>query len=198
MGEPAFLSEEVQKCFLKKMDLDKSICWMHECNFFFFRQFQGNPEPDLEVVTCSGYGKNGALSVLQVNHSYFSLGVVFVFVHGCCHRTNYGPVVVRAICRRSQYSAISWLGLPGLLQRSSKWPIKYSDTFACETNYFLWTTSCKVALFFSGKYFDFFYFICSQRSIRPQVVTTFELPGCHDMWTVISNEVKEDKKVKRK
>lgn len=36
---------------------------------------------------------------------------------------------------------------------------------------------------------------CSQRSIRPQVVTTFELPGCHDMWTVISNEVKEDKKV---
>uniref|UniRef100_G3P1X3 Cleavage and polyadenylation specificity factor subunit 1 n=1 Tax=Gasterosteus aculeatus TaxID=69293 RepID=G3P1X3_GASAC len=67
MGEPAFLSEE----------------------------FQNNPEPDLEVVVCSGYGKNGALSVLQ-------------------------------------------------------------------------------------------------RSIRPQVVTTFELPGCHDMWTVISNEVKKD------
>lgn len=39
MGEPAFLSEE----------------------------FQGNPEPDLEVVVCSGYGKNGALSVLQVS-----------------------------------------------------------------------------------------------------------------------------------
>uniref|UniRef100_A0A8C3ALU5 Cleavage and polyadenylation specificity factor subunit 1 n=1 Tax=Cyclopterus lumpus TaxID=8103 RepID=A0A8C3ALU5_CYCLU len=67
MGEPAFLSEE----------------------------FQSNPEPDLEVVVCSGYGKNGALSVLQ-------------------------------------------------------------------------------------------------RSIRPQVVTTFELPGCHDMWTVISNEEKEE------
>ncbi|KAJ3609793.1 hypothetical protein NHX12_024303 [Muraenolepis orangiensis] len=69
MGEPAFLSEE----------------------------FQSNPEPDLEVVVCSGYGKNGALSVLQ-------------------------------------------------------------------------------------------------RSIRPQVVTTFELPGCHDMWTVISNEAKDEKK----
>lgn len=27
------------------------------------------------------------------------------------------------------------------------------------------------------------------------MVTTFELPGCHDMWTVISSEVKEDKKV---
>lgn len=27
-----------------------------------------------------------------------------------------------------------------------------------------------------------------QRSIRPQVVTTFELPGCHDMWTVISEK----------
>ena len=27
-----------------------------------------------------------------------------------------------------------------------------------------------------------------QRSVRPQVVTTFELPGCTDMWTVLSNE----------
>ncbi|XP_068093974.1 cleavage and polyadenylation specificity factor subunit 1 isoform X2 [Hyperolius riggenbachi] len=62
MGEPAFLSEE----------------------------FQNSLEPDLEIVLCSGYGKNGALSVLQ-------------------------------------------------------------------------------------------------KSIRPQVVTTFELPGCHDMWTVISS-----------
>lgn len=25
-----------------------------------------------------------------------------------------------------------------------------------------------------------------QREVRPQVVTTFELPGCSDMWTVIS------------
>uniref|UniRef100_A0A8C5DIP8 Cleavage and polyadenylation specificity factor subunit 1 n=1 Tax=Gouania willdenowi TaxID=441366 RepID=A0A8C5DIP8_GOUWI len=72
MGEPAFLSEE----------------------------FQSSSDPDLEVVVCSGYGKNGALSVLQ-------------------------------------------------------------------------------------------------RSIRPQVVTTFELPGCHDMWTVIANEVKEEKKAER-
>ncbi|EOB07242.1 Cleavage and polyadenylation specificity factor subunit 1 [Anas platyrhynchos] len=39
MGEPAFLSEE----------------------------FQNSPEPDLEIVLCSGYGKNGALSVLQVS-----------------------------------------------------------------------------------------------------------------------------------
>ncbi|XP_041422699.1 cleavage and polyadenylation specificity factor subunit 1 isoform X1 [Xenopus laevis] len=67
MGEPAFLSEE----------------------------FQESPEPDLEIVLCSGYGKNGALSVLQ-------------------------------------------------------------------------------------------------KSIRPQVVTTFELPGCHDMWTVISSQKKEE------
>lgn len=32
-----------------------------------------------------------------------------------------------------------------------------------------------------------------QRSIRPQIVTTFELPGCLDMWTVkciIPGEVK--------
>ncbi|KAM9292267.1 cleavage and polyadenylation specificity factor subunit 1 isoform 1-T1 [Gastrophryne carolinensis] len=67
MGEPAFLSEE----------------------------FQNSTEPDLEIVLCSGFGKNGALSVLQ-------------------------------------------------------------------------------------------------KSIRPQVVTTFELPGCHDMWTVISGGKKEE------
>ncbi|XP_031803231.1 cleavage and polyadenylation specificity factor subunit 1 [Sarcophilus harrisii] len=67
MGEPAFLSEE----------------------------FQNSPEPDLEIVVCSGYGKNGALSVLQ-------------------------------------------------------------------------------------------------KSIRPQVVTTFELPGCYDMWTVIAPLRKEE------
>ncbi|NWY08125.1 CPSF1 factor, partial [Nothoprocta ornata] len=66
MGEPAFLSEE----------------------------FQNSPEPDLEIVLCSGYGKNGALSVLQ-------------------------------------------------------------------------------------------------KSIRPQVVTTFELPGCYDMWTVVAPHKKE-------
>nr|XP_013802067.1 PREDICTED: cleavage and polyadenylation specificity factor subunit 1 [Apteryx mantelli mantelli] len=58
-------------------------------------QFQNSPEPDLEIVLCSGYGKNGALSVLQ-------------------------------------------------------------------------------------------------KSIRPQVVTTFELPGCYDMWTVISPQKKEE------
>ncbi|NXD86553.1 CPSF1 factor, partial [Halcyon senegalensis] len=67
MGEPAFLSEE----------------------------FQNSPEPDLEIVLCSGYGKNGALTVLQ-------------------------------------------------------------------------------------------------KSIRPQVVTTFELPGCYDMWTVIAPHKKEE------
>ena len=26
-----------------------------------------------------------------------------------------------------------------------------------------------------------------QRSVRPQVVTTFELPGCLDMWTVVGD-----------
>ncbi|XP_038067908.1 cleavage and polyadenylation specificity factor subunit 1-like [Patiria miniata] len=68
MGEPAFLSDE----------------------------FQNSLDPDLELVTCSGYGKNGALSVLQ-------------------------------------------------------------------------------------------------RTIRPQVVTTFELPGCLDMWTVIHKQAETSK-----
>ena len=30
-----------------------------------------------------------------------------------------------------------------------------------------------------------------QKSIRPQVVTTFELPGCYDMWTVVAPVRKE-------
>ena len=33
-----------------------------------------------------------------------------------------------------------------------------------------------------------------QRTIRPQVVTTFELPGCQDMWTVIGAPVAEEEK----
>uniref|UniRef100_A0A671SUX3 Cleavage and polyadenylation specificity factor subunit 1 n=1 Tax=Sinocyclocheilus anshuiensis TaxID=1608454 RepID=A0A671SUX3_9TELE len=77
----------------KKKRVDSVANWagsvIHGC-------FQTNPEPDLEVVVCSGFGKNGALSVLQ-------------------------------------------------------------------------------------------------KSIRPQVVTTFELPGCHDMWTVIYCEEKPEK-----
>ncbi|XP_048338213.1 cleavage and polyadenylation specificity factor subunit 1-like, partial [Sphaerodactylus townsendi] len=35
-------------------------------------------------------------------------------------------------------------------------------------------------------------FSLPQKSIRPQVVTTFELPGCYDMWTVISPQKKEE------
>lgn len=31
-----------------------------------------------------------------------------------------------------------------------------------------------------------------QRSIRPQIVTTFELPGCTDMWTITGEEQQED------
>ncbi|KAM6350471.1 LOW QUALITY PROTEIN: cleavage and polyadenylation specificity factor subunit 1, partial [Podargus strigoides] len=52
MGEPAFLSEE----------------------------FQSSPEPDLEIVLCSGYGKNGALSVLQRT---IRPQVVTTFAPGC-------------------------------------------------------------------------------------------------------------------
>lgn len=85
MGEPAFLSEE----------------------------FSNHADPDLELVTTSGYGKNGAISVLQVNTTYF----IDVLLFKC-------------------------LG---------------------NISFFL------------------------QRNIRPQVVTTFELPGCFDMWTVIGS-----------
>lgn len=43
---------------------------MKEVSLFLLLQFQSNPEPDLEVVVCSGYGKNGALSVLQVTLTF--------------------------------------------------------------------------------------------------------------------------------
>uniref|UniRef100_A0A8D2QVJ2 Cleavage and polyadenylation specificity factor subunit 1 n=1 Tax=Zosterops lateralis melanops TaxID=1220523 RepID=A0A8D2QVJ2_ZOSLA len=36
---------------------------------------------------------------------------------------------------------------------------------------------------------------CPQRSIRPQVVTTFELPGCYDMWTVTAPPPREQPEV---
>ena len=35
-----------------------------------------------------------------------------------------------------------------------------------------------------------------QREVRPQVVTTFELPGCSDMWTVYSRSDNEVLSVK--
>ena len=31
-----------------------------------------------------------------------------------------------------------------------------------------------------------------QKTVRPQVVTTFELPGCQDMWTVFSGQGKQE------
>ena len=33
--------------------------------------------------------------------------------------------------------------------------------------------------------------------MRPQVVTTFELPGCVDMWTVLSGDMVSEKKSKK-
>lgn len=72
-------------------------------------------------MVCSGYGKNGALSVLQV----------------CVGRS--GRFLV---------------GLTGLSLTPTPSPF--------------------------------------QKSIRPQVVTTFELPGCYDMWTVIAPVRKEE------
>ena len=45
MGEPAFLSEEF------KTDID----------------------PDIELVTTTGYGKNGAITVLQVTEQTFHM-----------------------------------------------------------------------------------------------------------------------------
>jgi hypothetical protein len=74
----------------------------------------------LEIVVCSGYGKNGALSVLQV----------------CGDREG------------ASWWEPDWADLPP------------QSTF--------------------------------QKSIRPQVVTTFELPGCYDMWTVIAPVRKEE------
>lgn len=92
-------------------------------------QFAEKADPDLELVTCSGHGKNGALCVLQV------------FCCCCWHH-----------CECSATSE-------HLQLCNSAYP----------QHYCLW---CDWSL---------------QRGVRPQVVTTFELPGCTDMWTVLSN-----------
>jgi len=34
---------------------------------YFFFQFSNYTQNDLELVCCSGYGKNGSLTILQVN-----------------------------------------------------------------------------------------------------------------------------------
>ena len=54
MGEPAFLSEE----------------------------FSNLVDPDLELVTTSGFGKNGAISVLQVPVSFIEYTIYFSHTHG--------------------------------------------------------------------------------------------------------------------
>lgn len=46
-------------------------------NAFLSEEFSTNPEPDLELVTTSGYGKNGALSVIQV----YNITIITVFVY---------------------------------------------------------------------------------------------------------------------
>lgn len=67
MGEPAFLSEEVPGLGRR---VGAACRWAGGLPGALSSprplQFQNSPEPDLEIVMCSGYGKNGALSVLQV------------------------------------------------------------------------------------------------------------------------------------
>lgn len=137
MGEPAFLSEEVHTVV--------SLHWFGQC-FQAFRsvlrfltlsypQFQSNPEPDLEVVVCSGYGKNGALSVLQVNPPTGFLCCINVCMLGdnvLCYDTclwylhdkvtalskylwSWGPSATGQVIVRHKS-----LGLPGLPQRSTE------------------------------------------------------------------------------
>lgn len=66
MGEPAFLSEEVPERGWWGVVAGIARGATHGAALTPGLQFQNSPEPDLEIVVCSGYGKNGALSVLQV------------------------------------------------------------------------------------------------------------------------------------
>lgn len=105
-------------------------------------------------------------------------------------------MVVRSICHRSKDGATAMSGSTRATSEINGVACKHPSNkltcmFCCSISIMggvgaggvMETWKCALCCF------------CSQRSIRPQVVTTFELPGCHDMWTVISNEVKEDKKV---
>lgn len=62
----------------------QTVKHIKHCLVFLCPQFQTNPEPDLEIVVCSGFGKNGGLSVLQVNtllslvNTLLSLSFVFL------------------------------------------------------------------------------------------------------------------------
>lgn len=46
-------------------------------------QFADKGGPDLELVTCSGHGKNGSLCILQVMCTCVSLLVYIIYVHVC-------------------------------------------------------------------------------------------------------------------
>lgn len=107
---------------------------MIQCQFF--HQFQTNPEPDLEVVVCSGYGKNGALSVLQVWVLLQTLPPVYSW--SCKHGWQLHVLHVRSrnaqhsVLRRWGSSAAGLCGcysdvwaLPGLPQRWLERPLKH-------------------------------------------------------------------------
>lgn len=108
---------------------------------FFCHQFQTNPEPDLEVVVCSGFGKNGALSVLQVWLSvtlylpFLHSWTAIAFLHVCACITAWSVWsndAQQAVLRRWGSSAAGRCGcyndvwaLPGLPQRWLERPLKH-------------------------------------------------------------------------
>ncbi len=123
--------------------LCETICfWLIVMQYqFFHHQFQTNPEPDLEVVVGSGYGKNGALSVLQVwlSVTLYLLflcswtGIAFLHVCACIAAVSvWSKDAQHAILRRWGSSAAGrcrcysdiW-ALPGLPQRWLERPLKH-------------------------------------------------------------------------
>lgn len=54
---------------------------------------------------CSGFGKNGALSVLQVDPHTFMHAHIDSFIYVYYYRTVLKPVVARAVCHRSSDGA---------------------------------------------------------------------------------------------
>ena len=61
-----FLKQWLFYYHIESMQVFYVYC-LTSCSYFVTTlQFSGGKELDLELVSCSGYGKNGALSVLQV------------------------------------------------------------------------------------------------------------------------------------
>lgn len=147
--------------------------------FHFHAQFAGGKDLDLELVSCSGYGKNGALSVLQVLHLFI-----------VCYKSHsqFDTKILFNVFPADNHKMIKKMFLGFFSMNCSTCRQTCMDNFfTLHSVQFVYDfISSAVQLFLNSNIM--LHMLLLQRSVRPQVVTTFELPGCVDMWTVLSGD----------